>query len=45
MTPARRLLAITGLLMLPRGKRQRRRALILTGVGVAVPLVFLALLY
>jgi hypothetical protein len=39
------LLAVTGLMMLPRGAKPRRRALILTGLGVAVPLFFLALLY
>ncbi len=38
-------LSVTGLLMLPRNNILRKRALLLTGVGLAVPLVFVLLLY
>ena len=39
------LLAVTGLLMLPRGARPRKRALLLTGAGMLLPLGFLLLYY
>lgn len=38
-------LALTGLLMLPRGARQRKRALMLTASGLGLPAVFLLLYY
>ena len=39
------ILAITGFLMLPHDSRQRKRALILTGFGILVPMLALILLY